>query len=223
MPARSAHSRGSIHLCTKRHTRSGGGRRSSIFCPRGSNGRSQPWRESAWPGGDCRALRTRSRAAPAAGAAGLSQVALAEVSGISRTVINRVESGARVPSVRTHARLRAALGLEAPAASLTPARLPVYARVPGVLRGASVVGAPGCEGRCPARTARQPSRPHGSPPRSLGWDMRSIQRSVTFPSASGRPFPCSTPSATRAEPWQSPREAAWPPSSPPPRVPLTGR
>ena len=56
---------------------------------------------------------------------GLSQVALSEHTGISRTVINRVESGARVPSVRTYARLRAALGLEAPPASLIAARLPV--------------------------------------------------------------------------------------------------
>ncbi len=56
---------------------------------------------------------------------GLSQVALSEHTGISRTVINRVESGARVPSVRTYARLRAALGLEAPPASLITARLPV--------------------------------------------------------------------------------------------------
>src|SRR5437879_7508950 len=56
---------------------------------------------------------------------GLSQVALSELSGISRTVINKVEAGARVPSVRTYARLRAALGLEAPAASLIPTRLPV--------------------------------------------------------------------------------------------------
>jgi chromosome segregation and condensation protein ScpB/DNA-binding XRE family transcriptional regulator len=55
----------------------------------------------------------------------LSQVALATLSGVSRTVINRVESGARVPSVRTYARLRAALGLEAPPAALIPTRLPV--------------------------------------------------------------------------------------------------
>ena len=56
---------------------------------------------------------------------GLSQVTLADFSGVSRTVINEVESGARVPSVRTYARLRAALGLEAPPASLIPQRLPV--------------------------------------------------------------------------------------------------
>jgi chromosome segregation and condensation protein ScpB len=36
-----------------------------------------------------------------------------------------VELGRRVPSVRTYARLRATLGLEAPAASLIPRRLPV--------------------------------------------------------------------------------------------------
>ena len=56
---------------------------------------------------------------------GLSQVALSELTGISRTVITKVESGAWVPSVRTYARLRAALGLEAPPASLIPSRLPV--------------------------------------------------------------------------------------------------
>ena len=56
---------------------------------------------------------------------GLSQVALSELSGVSRGIINRVESGARAPSVRTYARLRAALGLEAPPASLIPTRVPV--------------------------------------------------------------------------------------------------
>jgi chromosome segregation and condensation protein ScpB/DNA-binding XRE family transcriptional regulator len=56
---------------------------------------------------------------------GLSQVALSELSGVSRTIINRVEAGHRVPSVRTYARLRATLGLEAPPASLIPRRLPV--------------------------------------------------------------------------------------------------
>lgn len=52
----------------------------------------------------------------------LSQVALAELSGVSRGTINRVERGRRVPSVRTYARLRAALGLEAPPASLISQR-----------------------------------------------------------------------------------------------------
>jgi chromosome segregation and condensation protein ScpB len=56
---------------------------------------------------------------------GLSQVALSELSGVSRGVINRVESGGRTPSVRTYARLRAALGLEVPPASLIPIRQPV--------------------------------------------------------------------------------------------------
>ena len=56
---------------------------------------------------------------------GLSQVALAELSGVSRGIINRVELGARAPSLRTYARLRAALGLEAPAASLIATRLPL--------------------------------------------------------------------------------------------------
>jgi chromosome segregation and condensation protein ScpB len=55
---------------------------------------------------------------------GLSQVQLAEVSGVSRTVINKVEQGARVPSIRTYARLRASLGLEAPPAALIPAPVP---------------------------------------------------------------------------------------------------
>jgi chromosome segregation and condensation protein ScpB/DNA-binding XRE family transcriptional regulator len=55
---------------------------------------------------------------------GLSQEQLSELSGVSRTVINKVEAGARVPSVRTYARLRAALGLEAPPAALIPRRLP---------------------------------------------------------------------------------------------------
>ena len=40
-------------------------------------------------------------------------------------MINRVELGAWAPSVRTYARLRAALGLETPAASLIATRLPV--------------------------------------------------------------------------------------------------
>ncbi len=55
---------------------------------------------------------------------GLSQAALSKASGVSRTVINKIEAGARVPSVRTYARLREALGLEAPAASLIGQRLP---------------------------------------------------------------------------------------------------
>ena len=55
---------------------------------------------------------------------GISQAALSKASGVSRTVINKIEAGARVPSVRTYARLREALGLEAPAASLIGQRLP---------------------------------------------------------------------------------------------------
>jgi transcriptional regulator with XRE-family HTH domain len=42
---------------------------------------------------------------------GLSQVQLAKESHVSRTVINKVEQGARVPSIRTYARLRASLRL----------------------------------------------------------------------------------------------------------------
>ena len=55
---------------------------------------------------------------------GLSQVQLSELSGVSRTLLNRVEAERRVPSVRTYARLRAALGLEAPPATLIPTRIP---------------------------------------------------------------------------------------------------
>jgi transcriptional regulator with XRE-family HTH domain len=55
---------------------------------------------------------------------GLSQVQLAEVSHVSRTVINKVEQGARVPSIRTYARLRAPLGLEAPRQHSSPYRSP---------------------------------------------------------------------------------------------------
>lgn len=55
---------------------------------------------------------------------GLSQAGLSKASGVSRTVINKIEAGARVPSVRTYARLREALGLEAPAAALIGQRLP---------------------------------------------------------------------------------------------------
>jgi len=55
---------------------------------------------------------------------GLSQVGLSKTSGVSRTVINKIETGERVPSVRTYARLREALGLEAPAAALIQQRLP---------------------------------------------------------------------------------------------------
>ena len=57
----------------------------------------------------------------------LSQGGLAEISGVARTVICQIESGRRVPTVRTYARLCAALGLDgAPATALpprTPARL----------------------------------------------------------------------------------------------------
>ena len=49
---------------------------------------------------------------------------LSELAGVSRTLLNRVEAERRAPSVRTYARLRAALGLEAPPATLIPTRLP---------------------------------------------------------------------------------------------------
>lgn len=55
---------------------------------------------------------------------GLSQVQLSALSGVSRTLLNRVEAERRVPSVRAYARLRAALGLEAPPATLIPTRTP---------------------------------------------------------------------------------------------------
>jgi ribosome-binding protein aMBF1 (putative translation factor) len=42
---------------------------------------------------------------------GWSQVKAAEQSGISRTVINEIEAGRRVPSTRTYQRLREAFGL----------------------------------------------------------------------------------------------------------------
>ena len=69
---------------------------------------------------------------------GLSQVQLAEVSGVSRTVINKVEQGARVPSIRTYARLRASLGLEAPPAALIP--VPAPTRLDGDLVAALSAG-----------------------------------------------------------------------------------
>jgi chromosome segregation and condensation protein ScpB/DNA-binding XRE family transcriptional regulator len=64
-------------------------------------------------------LRTRRTAL------GFSQAALSEHSGVSRALINKVEGGHRVPSVRTYARLRAVLGLEAPAVALLAPRRPV--------------------------------------------------------------------------------------------------
>ncbi len=56
---------------------------------------------------------------------GFSQVTLSEHSGVSRALINKVERSRRIPSVRTYARLRAALGLEAGPAALVSPRLPV--------------------------------------------------------------------------------------------------
>jgi len=56
---------------------------------------------------------------------GKSQVQLSQSSKVSRTVINEIEAGTRFPSVRTYARLRAALGLEPPAAAAIPLRLPL--------------------------------------------------------------------------------------------------
>ncbi len=47
---------------------------------------------------------------------GWSQVEAARRSGVSRTVINEIEAGRRVPQTRTYEKLRDALGLAAPAA-----------------------------------------------------------------------------------------------------------
>lgn len=41
---------------------------------------------------------------------GWSQVELGRVASVGRTVINQIEAGTRMPSVRTYAKLRAALG-----------------------------------------------------------------------------------------------------------------
>jgi transcriptional regulator with XRE-family HTH domain len=51
-----------------------------------------------------------------------SQAEVARQSGVSRTVVCEIEAGQRVPSLRTYERLRVALGLDAPAAVLAPAR-----------------------------------------------------------------------------------------------------
>ena len=55
---------------------------------------------------------------------GWSQVQLGRVAHVGRTVINQIEAGKRFPSVRTYAKLRAALGLEPPPAAAIPRRLP---------------------------------------------------------------------------------------------------
>lgn len=52
---------------------------------------------------------------------------LSRVAHVGRTVINQIEAGTRFPSVRTYAKLRAALGLEPPAAAAIPRRLPLQA------------------------------------------------------------------------------------------------
>jgi chromosome segregation and condensation protein ScpB/DNA-binding XRE family transcriptional regulator len=49
-----------------------------------------------------------------------SQAEVARQSGVSRTVVCEIEAGRRIPSLRTYERLRAALGLEQPAAVLAP-------------------------------------------------------------------------------------------------------
>jgi chromosome segregation and condensation protein ScpB/DNA-binding XRE family transcriptional regulator len=55
---------------------------------------------------------------------GISQVEAARRTGVSRSQINLFESGERTPSVRTYERLRAGLGLVAPAAVLIPPPAP---------------------------------------------------------------------------------------------------
>ena len=56
---------------------------------------------------------------------GWSQVELGRTAKVGRTVINQIEAGTRVPSLRTYAKLRAALGLEPPPAAASPRRLPL--------------------------------------------------------------------------------------------------
>jgi segregation and condensation protein B len=56
---------------------------------------------------------------------GWSQVELSRVAQVGRTVINQIEAGTRMPSLRTYAKLRAALGLEPPPAAAIPRRLPL--------------------------------------------------------------------------------------------------
>ncbi|MBV8529289.1 MAG: SMC-Scp complex subunit ScpB [Candidatus Dormibacteraeota bacterium] len=55
---------------------------------------------------------------------GMSQGEVARLATISRTVVNQIENASRIPSVRTYARLRAALGLEPPPAAVIPSRPP---------------------------------------------------------------------------------------------------
>ena len=55
---------------------------------------------------------------------GWSQVELSRTAHVGRTVINQIEAGTRFPSVRTYAKLRAALGLDPPPAAI-PRRLPL--------------------------------------------------------------------------------------------------
>ena len=56
---------------------------------------------------------------------GWSQMQLSRTAQVGRTVINQIEAGTRFPSVRTYAKLRAALGLEPPPAAAIPQRLPL--------------------------------------------------------------------------------------------------
>src|ERR1039458_8171543 len=124
-----------IYLFTKRHTPAGGEARNpvrSVFVDRTAVPSEQDRDAEMELSGVALEIRQRRKLL------GLSQVQLAEVSHVSRTVINKVEQGARVPSIRTYARLRASLGLEAPPAALIPA--PVPTRLEGDLVAALCAG-----------------------------------------------------------------------------------
>ena len=124
-----------IYLFTKRHTPAGGEARNplrSVFVDRTAVPSEQDREAEIELSGVAVEIRQRRKLL------GLSQVQLAEVSHVSRTVINKVEQGARVPSIRTYARLRASLGLEAPPAALIPA--PVRTRLDGDLVAALSAG-----------------------------------------------------------------------------------
>ena len=124
-----------IYLFTKRHTPADGEARNplrSVFVDRTAVPSEQDRDAEIELSGVAVEIRQRRKLL------GLSQVQLAEVSQVSRTVINKVEQGARVPSIRTYARLRASLGLVAPPAALIPA--PVPTRLDGDLVAALCAG-----------------------------------------------------------------------------------
>ena len=51
---------------------------------------------------------------------GITQVEAARRTGVARSVIKEIEQEHRIPSVRTHERLRVGLGLSVPASALVP-------------------------------------------------------------------------------------------------------